>query len=94
MWRTKDPSPLLVAYKADYFIGMMTDGGVLIAFVDGERTVEHVHTLSRHMERDLAEQVPGLRFRIVPVWGPEEPPASAAQGELADEAAAEPALEV
>ena len=28
--------------------------------------------LSRHMERDLAAEVPGLRFRIVPVWGPEE----------------------
>jgi divalent metal cation (Fe/Co/Zn/Cd) transporter len=162
--RTKDPSPLLVAYRADYFIGMMTDGGVLVAFTagallagsslgtvgnridpvvalimscymlwvgvdlvrnnfralmdlplpeehqltitrvlaahyehydsvgtlytrtsgnrrfvevelgfDGDRTVEHVHALSRHMERDLAEEVPGLRFRIVPVWGAEEP---------------------
>lgn len=161
--RTKDPSPLLVAYRADYFIGMMTDGGVLIAFIigtvlagagagalgdridpavalamacymlwvgvdlvrnnfralmdlplpeghqlaitrvlaahyreydsvgtlytrtsgnrrfvevelgfDGERSMEHVHALSRHMERDLAEEVPGLRFRIVPVWGPDE----------------------
>jgi hypothetical protein len=38
------------------------------------------------MERDLAEQVPGLRFRIVPVWGSEE---AAAPGEPADEAAAE-----
>jgi ferrous-iron efflux pump FieF len=182
MRRTKDPSPLLIAYKADYFIGMMTDGGVLIAFVvgtllvgtslgavgdridpavalvmaaymvwvgvdlvrnnfralmdlplpeehqlhitrvlathyadydsvgtlytrtsgnrrfvevelgfDGERSVEHVHRLSRHMERDLAEQVPGLRFRIVPVWGVDEP---AAPGEAADEAAAEAAAEV
>jgi cation diffusion facilitator family transporter len=181
MRRTADPSPLLIAYKADYFIGMMTDGGVLIAFVvgtllagssllavgdridpavafvmacymvwvgvdlvrhnfralmdlplpeehqlsitrvladhyadydsvgtlytrtsgnrrfvevelgfDGERSVEHVHLLSRHMERDLAEQVPGLRFRIVPVWGAEEP---AAPGEPADEAAAEAATE-
>jgi cation diffusion facilitator family transporter len=181
MRRTKDPSPLLIAYKADYFIGMMTDGGVLVAFVvgtllvgtslgavgdridpavalvmacymiwigvelvrnnfralmdlplpeehqltitrvlaghfsdydrvgtlytrssgnrrfveielgfDGDRTVEHVHVLSRHMERDLAEQVPGLRFRIVPVWGSEEP---AAPGEGADEAAAEAAVE-
>jgi hypothetical protein len=60
---------------------------------DGERTVEHVHTLSRHMERDLAEEVPGLRFRIVPVWGPEEPEDAAAPGEAADEAAAEAALE-
>jgi cation diffusion facilitator family transporter len=176
--RTKDPSPLLVAYRADYFIGMMTDGGVLVAFIvgtllagsslgtvgnridpvvalimscymlwvgvdlvrhnfralmdlplpeehqltitrvlaahyehydsvgtlytrtsgnrrfvevelgfDGERTVEHVHALSRHMERDLAEEVPGLRFRIVPVWGPEEPPA-------ADAAPEEPAAAV
>jgi cation diffusion facilitator family transporter len=185
MRRTKDPSPLLVAYKADYFIGMMTDGGVLIAFVvgtllvgtslgavgdridpavalimacymiwvgvdlvknnfralmdlplpeehqlsvtrvlathyadydsvgtlytrssgnrrfvevelgfDGERSVEHVHRLSRHMERDLAEEVPGLRFRIVPVWGSEEPVAvAAAPGEPGDEAAAEAALE-
>ena len=33
--RTKDPSPLLVAYRADYFIGMMTDGGVLVAFIVG-----------------------------------------------------------
>ena len=33
--RTKDPSPLLVAYRADYFIGMMTDGGVLVAFIAG-----------------------------------------------------------
>jgi cation diffusion facilitator family transporter len=179
--RTKEPSPLLIAYKADYFIGMMTDGGVLIAFAigtvlvgtslgavgdridpavalimacymvwvgvdlvrnnfralmdlplpeehqltitrvlathfsdydrvgtlytrssgnkrfvevelgfDGDRTVEHVHMLSRHMERDLAEQVPGLRFRIVPVWGSEE---AAAPGEPADEAAAEAATE-
>ena len=182
MRRTTDPSPLLVAYKADYFIGMMTDGGVLVAFIagtalagsslgtvgnridpavalvmacymlwvgvdlvrnnfralmdlplpeehqltitrvlaahyehydsvgtlytrasgnrrfvevelgfDGERSVEHVHTLSRHMERDLAEQVPGLRFRIVPVWGAEEPAVAAAPGEIADEAAAEAA---
>lgn len=181
MKRTKDPSPLLIAYKADYFIGMMTDGGVLIAFVagtllagsslgavgnridptvalvmacymvwvgvelvrnnfralmdlplpeehqlsvtrvlaehyadydsvgtlytrssgnrrfvevelgfDGERTVEHVHRLSRHMEQDLAERVPGLRFRIVPVWGTEEP---AAPGEMADESAAEAVLD-
>ncbi len=35
MRRTTDPSPLLVAYKADYFIGMMTDGGVLVAFIAG-----------------------------------------------------------
>jgi cation diffusion facilitator family transporter len=177
--RTKDPSPLLVAYRADYFIGMMTDGGVLIAFIigtvlvgtslgavghridpavalvmacymiwvgvdlvrhnfralmdlplpeehqltitrvlashyehydsigtlytrtsgnrrfveielgfDGERTVEHVHMLSRHMERDLAAEVPGLRFRIVPVWGAEDEEA-AAPGEAAAEAALE-----
>ena len=161
--RSVAPSPLLVAYRADYLIGMLTDGGVLIAFAigsvlvslgtpglgeridpvvalvmgvymlwvgvdlvrhnfralmdlpleeehqlavtrvlaahyadydsvgtlytrtsgnrrivevelgfDGDRTVEHVHLLSRHMEKDLADQLPGLRFRIVPVWGPDE----------------------
>jgi ferrous-iron efflux pump FieF len=176
--RTKDPSPLLIAYRADYLIGMLTDGGVLIAFVvgsvlvsfgvpglgdridpvvalimacymlwvgvdlvknnfralmdlplpeehqltitrvlaahyadydsvgtlytrssgnrrfveielgfDGERSVEHVHVLSRHMERDLAAEVPGLRFRIVPVWGSEEW-ADEMSAALADEAAA------
>jgi cation diffusion facilitator family transporter len=158
--RTVAPSPLLIAYRADYLIGMLTDGGVLIAFAagtvlvslgtpglgdridpivalvmagymlwvgvdlvrhnfralmdlplpeedqltitrvlaahyadydsvgtlytrtsgnrrfvevelgfDGERTVDHVRRLSRHMERDLAADVPGLRFRIVPRWG-------------------------
>jgi hypothetical protein len=36
------------------------------------------------MERDLAEQVPGLRFRIVPVWGPEEPAAAEAPPAAAD----------
>jgi hypothetical protein len=61
---------------------------------DGERTVEHVHMLSRHMERDLAEQVPGLRFRIVPVWGPEEAaapggPACRAAAAVSTETAAE-----
>jgi cation diffusion facilitator family transporter len=162
--RTAAPSPLLVAYRADYLIGMLTDGGVLIAFAagtalvslgipglgdridpavalvmacymlwvgvdlvrhnfralmdlplpeehqltvtralaahyadydsvgilytrasgnrrfveielgfDGDRTVEHVRRLSRHMQRELADEVPGLRFRIVPVWEPEEP---------------------
>jgi ferrous-iron efflux pump FieF len=39
---------------------------------DGERTVEHVHVLSRHMEQDLAAEVPGLHFRIVPVWEPDQ----------------------
>ncbi|MEI6725552.1 MAG: cation diffusion facilitator family transporter [Actinomycetes bacterium] len=39
---------------------------------DGDKTVEHVHTLSRHMERALAADVPGLQFRIVPVWKAEE----------------------
>jgi divalent metal cation (Fe/Co/Zn/Cd) transporter len=39
---------------------------------DGEKTVEHVHALSRHMERDLTAEVPGLHFRIVPVWEPDE----------------------
>ena len=158
--RTVAPSPLLVAYRADYLIGMLTDGGVLIAFAvgtvlvslgtpglgdridpivalamacymlwvgvdlvrhnfralmdlplpeedqlvitrtlaahyadydsvgtlytrtsgnrrfvevelgfDDDRTVGHVSALSRHMERDLAADVPGLRFRIVPRWG-------------------------
>jgi cation diffusion facilitator family transporter len=157
--RTADPSPLLIAYKADYFIGMCTDGGVLVAFVlgsllvsrgyaaigdridptialvmavymlyvgqdlvrhnfralmdlplaerdqlaitrvlahhyadydevgvvftrqsgnrryveielgfDGEKTVEHVHNLSRHMEQDLGAELPSLYFHIVPVW--------------------------
>ena len=182
--RTKDPSPLLIAYRADYLIGMLTDGGVLIAFVvgsvlvsfgvpglgdridpivalimacymiwvgvdlvknnfralmdlplpeehqltitrvlaahyadydsvgtlytrssgnrrfvevelgfDGERSVEHVHVLSRHMERDLAAEVPGLRFRIVPVWGAEEPAgeAVAAPAERESRAPARPA---
>jgi cation diffusion facilitator family transporter len=160
--RTADPSPLLIAYRVDYLIGMLTDGGVLVAFAlgtvlldlgmdevgdrvdpvvalvmacymlwvgvtlvrhnfrslmdlplpeehqlvitrvlashygdydrvgtlytrssgncrfvevelgfDGDRTIEHVHVLSRRMENDLMEQVPGLRFRIVPVWDPE-----------------------
>ncbi len=157
--RTRNPSPLLVSYRADYLIGMLTDGGVLASFLlasvlvglgqpgvgdridpvvalvialymlwvgvslvrhnfralmdlplpeheqmkitrvlahhfdsydvvgtvcsrvsgkrrfveielgfDGEKTVEHVHALSRHMERDLAAEVPDLHFRIVPVW--------------------------
>ncbi len=39
---------------------------------DGDRTVEHVHVLSRHMEKDLAAEVPGLHFRIVPVWEGDE----------------------
>jgi hypothetical protein len=39
---------------------------------DGERNVEHVRVLSRHMEQDLATELPGLHFRIVPVWGPDE----------------------
>ena len=160
--RTPSPSPLLVAYRADYLIGMLTDGGVLIAFAlgsvvvglgqpglgdridpavalvmavymlivgadlvrhnfralmdlplseaeqltimkalahhytdydvigtvysrlsgnrryveielgfNGERTLEHVHTLSRHMEQDLAADVPGLHFHIMPVWDPD-----------------------
>jgi ferrous-iron efflux pump FieF len=157
--RTAAPSPLLIAYRADYFIGMCTDGGVLAAFAlgsvlvamgqpgmgdridpavalvmavymlyvgqdlvrhnfralmdlplseheqmtitkvlahhyrdydevgtvfsrqsgnrrfveielgfDGDKTLEHVHSLSRHMEKDLAVEVPELHFRIVPVW--------------------------
>ena len=161
--RTPDPSPLLIAYRADYLIGMLTDGGVLIAFAlgsvivglgqpgmgdridpvvalvmalymlwvgvtlvrhnfralmdlplseaeqltimralahhyadydvvgtvysrlsgnrrfveielgfNGDRTLEHVHVLSRHMEQDLATEVPGLHFHIVPVWEPDE----------------------
>lgn len=39
---------------------------------DGERSVEHVHVLSRHMQQDLAAEEPGVHFRIVPVWEPEE----------------------
>ena len=39
---------------------------------DGERTVEHVHVLSRHMEKALAAELPGLHFRIVPVWEPDD----------------------
>jgi divalent metal cation (Fe/Co/Zn/Cd) transporter len=38
---------------------------------DGDKTVEHVHALSSHMEKDLAAEVPGLHFRVVPVWEPE-----------------------
>ena len=160
--RTNNPSPLLISYRADYLIGMLTDGGVLIAFAlgsvvvglgqpgmgdridpavalvmalymlwvgvtlvrhnfralmdlplseaeqltimkalahhytdydvigtvysrlsgnsrfveielgfNGDRTLEHVHTLSRHMEQDLAAEVPGLHFHIMPVWEPD-----------------------
>jgi len=39
---------------------------------DGEKSVEHVHVLSRHMEKALAEELPGLHFRIVPVWEPDD----------------------
>lgn len=39
---------------------------------DGEKSVEHVHVLSRHMEQALAAELPGLHFRIVPVWEPDE----------------------
>ena len=56
---------------------------------DGERTVDHVHTLSRHMERDLTSEVPGLRFRIVPVWGPEETRAEPGGDEAIEQAPAE-----
>jgi cation diffusion facilitator family transporter len=161
--RTRNPSPLLISYRADYLIGMLTDGGIIIAFVlasvliglglpavgdrvdpavalvialymlwvgvslvrhnfralmdlplaeeeqltitrvlaahyadydlvgtlytrssgkrrfveielgfDGEKSVEHVHVLSRHMEKALADELPGLHFRIVPVWEPDE----------------------
>ena len=161
--RTRNPSPLLISYRADYLIGMLTDGGIIVAFVlatvlialgepalgdridplvalvialymlwvgvslvrhnfralmdlplaeeeqltitrvlaahyadydlvgtlytrasgkrrfveielgfDGEKSVEHVHVLSRHMEKALAEELPDLHFRIVPVWEPDE----------------------
>jgi len=161
--RTNNPSPLLISYRADYLIGMLTDGGIIIAFAlatvlvdlgepaigdridpavalvialymlwigvslvrhnfralmdlplseeeqltitrvighhyadydlvgtlytrssgtrrfvevelgfDGEKSVEHVHVLSRHMEQALAAELPGLHFRIVPVWEPDE----------------------
>ena len=36
---------------------------------DGEKSVEHVHVLSRHMEQALAAELPDLHFRIVPVVG-------------------------
>lgn len=161
--RTNNPSPLLISYRADYLIGMLTDGGIIIAFAlatvlidlgepaigdridpavalvialymlwigvelvrhnfralmdlplseeeqlivtrvighhyadydlvgtlytrssgtrrfvevelgfDGEKSVEHVHVLSRHMEQALAAELPGLHFRIVPVWEPDD----------------------
>lgn len=161
--RTHNPSPLLISYRADYLIGMLTDGGVIVAFAlatvlvalgepalgdridpavalaiafymlwvgvslvrhnfralmdlplseeeqlivtrvlarhyadydlvgtlhtrssgkrrfveielgfDGEKRVEHVHVLSRHMEQALAAELPGLHFRIVPVWEPDD----------------------
>ena len=159
---TQNPSPLLISYRLDYLIGMLTDGGIIIAFVvatvliylgepaigdrvdpavalaislymiwigvslvrqnfralidlplseaeqfevtrvlgryytdydflgilytrssgtrrfveielgfDGKKSVEHVHVLSRHMEQALAEELPGLHFRILPVWEPD-----------------------
>ena len=161
--RTHNPSPLLISYRADYLIGMLTDGGVIVAFAlatvlidlgepaigdridpavalvialymlwvgvslvrhnfralmdlplseeeqlivtrvlarhyadydlvgtlctrssgtrrfveielgfDGEKSVEHVHVLSRHMEQALVAELPGLHFRIVPVWEPDD----------------------
>ena len=161
--RTNNPSPLLISYRADYLIGMLTDGGIIIAFAlatvlidlgepaigdridpavalvialymlwigvslvrhnfralmdlplseeeqltitrvlghhyadydlvgtlftrssgtrrfveielgfDGEKSVEHVHVLSRHMEQALLAELPGLHFRIVPVWEPDD----------------------
>lgn len=161
--RTHNPSPLLISYRADYLIGMLTDGGVIVAFAlatvlvalgepalgdridpavalaiafymlwvgvslvrhnfralmdlplseeeqlivtrvlarhyadydlvgtlytrssgkrrfveielgfDGEKRVEHVHVLSRHMEQALAAELPGLHFSIVPVWEPDD----------------------
>jgi len=39
---------------------------------DGAKSVEHVHVLSRHMEQALAAELPGLHFRIVPVWEPDD----------------------
>lgn len=159
MRRTHNPSPLLISYRADYFIGMLTDGGIIIAFAvatvlidfgepaigdrvdpavalaiafymlwigvslvrknfralidlplseeeqirvtrvlacyytdydflgtlytrssgtrrfveielgfNGKKSVEHVHVLSRNMVEALGEELPGLHFRIVPVW--------------------------
>jgi len=161
--RTDNPSPLLISYGADYLIGMLTDGGIIITFAlatllieldqpaigkridpavalaiafymlwiglslvrhnfralmdlplsekeqfivtrvlarhyadydlvgtvytrssgtrrfveielgfDGEKSLEHVHVLSRQMEQALAAELPGLHFRIVPVWAREE----------------------
>jgi cation diffusion facilitator family transporter len=163
MRRTHNPSPLLISYRADYLIGMLTDGGIIIAFAmatvlinfgepaigdridpavafviafymlwvgvalvrknfralidlplseeeqimvtrvlaryytdydflgtlytrssgtrrfveielgfNGMKSVEHVHVLSGHMVEALGEELPGLHFRIVPVWEPEE----------------------
>jgi ferrous-iron efflux pump FieF len=50
---------------------------------DGEKSGEHVHVLSRHMEQALAAELPGLHFRIVPVWERDEvapdPPAAELQ---------------
>jgi divalent metal cation (Fe/Co/Zn/Cd) transporter len=39
---------------------------------DGAKSVEHVHVLSRHMEQALVAELPGLHFRIVPVWEPDD----------------------
>ncbi|MEI6066583.1 MAG: cation diffusion facilitator family transporter [Methylococcaceae bacterium] len=163
MRRTHNPSPLLISYRADYLIGMLTDGGVIIAFAiatvlvdlgepaigdridpavalaiafymlwvgvslvrqnfralmdlplsedeqimvtrvlaryytdydflgilctrssgtrrfveielgfNGKKSMEHVHVLSRNMVEALGEELPGLHFRIVPVWEPED----------------------
>ncbi len=163
MRRTHNPSPLLISYRADYLIGMLTDGGIIIAFAiatvlvdlgepaigdridpavalaiafymlwigvslvrqnfhalmdlplseeeqimvtrvlaryytdydflgtlytrssgtrrfveielgfNGKKSVEHVHVLSCNMVEALGEELPGLHFRIVPVWEPED----------------------
>lgn len=34
----------------------------------GEQTVKHIRALSRRMEKDLAAEVPGLAFRIIPAF--------------------------
>lgn len=77
--RTHNPSPLLISYRADYLIGTLyTRSSGKRRFVevelgfDGEKSVEHVHVLSRHMEQALAAELPDLHFRIVPVWEPDD----------------------
>jgi hypothetical protein len=49
--------------------------------LDGDRTMGHVRVLGRGMERDLSAALPGLHFRVVPIWEPDGPEdAGAASG--------------